>query len=117
MGLLTTHVLDTAQGIPAERMDVVLYRMDAELRVEVARGRTASDGRMGGPLLADDAFIAGTYELVFDAGGYFHHQPLDTSHPPFLDLVTIRFTVADASEHFHVPLLVSPWAYSTYRGS
>jgi 5-hydroxyisourate hydrolase len=117
MGFLTTHVLDTAQGLPAERVDFVLYRLDQEQRVEVSRGRTNADGRADGPLLADGAFVTGTYELVFDVGGYFHHQPLDTSHPPFLDLVTIRFTVADASEHFHVPLLVSPWAYSTYRGS
>jgi 5-hydroxyisourate hydrolase len=117
MGLLTTHVLDTAQGIPAGRMDFSLYRIGNDQRVEVARGRTNADGRPDGPLLADEAFTSGTYELVFDVGGYFHHQPLDTSHPPFLDLVTIRFTVADASEHFHVPLLVSPWSYSTYRGS
>jgi len=117
MGALTTHVLDTAQGIPAERVEFVLYRIDGEQRVEAARGKTDTDGRSGGPVLDDAAFTSGTYELVFDVGGYFHHQPLDTSQPPFLDLVTIRFTVADASEHFHVPLLVSPWAYSTYRGS
>lgn len=117
MGKLTTHVLDTAQGIPAERVAFALYRIEGEQRIEVAQGRTNADGRADGPLLEGDAFIAATYELVFDVGGYFYHQPLDTSHPPFLDLVTLRFTVADATEHFHVPLLVSPWAYSTYRGS
>lgn len=117
MGRLTTHVLDTAQGIPAERVEYTLYRIENDQRIELAQGKTNADGRADGSLLEGKTFTASTYELVFDVGGYFHHQPLDTSHPPFLDIVTIRFTVADAAAHFHVPLLVSPWAYSTYRGS
>ena len=117
MGKLTTHVLDTAQGIPAERVEFALFRIDGDLRTEVTRGRTNSDGRLDEPLLEGDAFDATTYELAFDIGNYFHHQPLDVTEPPFLDIVTIRFTVADAGENFHVPLLVSPWSHSTYRGS
>jgi 5-hydroxyisourate hydrolase len=117
MSKLTTHVLDTAQGIPAERVEFALFRIDAGRRTEVARGKTNADGRIDAPLLEDANFIAATYELAFDIGAYFHHQPLDVTEPPFLDIVTLRFTVADATEHFHVPLLVSPWSYSTYRGS
>jgi 5-hydroxyisourate hydrolase len=117
MSRLTTHVLDTAQGIPAERVDLALFRIEDGRRVEVARGRTNRDGRLDAPLLEGDSLRAATYELSFDIGAYFHHQPLDVTEPPFLDIVTIRFTVANAGEHYHVPLLVSPWAYSTYRGS
>jgi 5-hydroxyisourate hydrolase len=117
MGRLTTHVLDTAQGVPAERVEFGLFRIENGLRTEVVRGKTNSDGRVDAPLLEGDAFLAATYELAFDIGNYFHHQPLDVTEPPFLDIVTIRFTVVNASEHFHVPLLVSPWSYSTYRGS
>ena len=117
MTRLTTHVLDTAQGIPAERVTFTLSFVDGDDRRVVAEGKTNADGRVDAPLLEGDTFVAGVYELVFDIGSYFHHQPLDTSDPPFLDLVTIRFAVADASDHYHVPLLVSPWAYSTYRGS
>ena len=117
MSKLTTHVLDTAQGIPAERVDLALFRFEEGRRSEVARGKTNADGRLDTPLLEGEAFTAATYELAFDIGAYFHHQPLDVTEPPFLDIVTLRFTVADASEQFHVPLLVSPWSYSTYRGS
>lgn len=117
MGKLTTHVLDTAQGIPAERVDITLYRVDESGRQDVARGKTNTDGRLDRPLLEGDAFEAARYELEFDIGTYFHHQPLDVSEPPFLGIVTIRFGIAAPDEHFHVPLLVSPWAYSTYRGS
>jgi 5-hydroxyisourate hydrolase len=117
MTRLTTHVLDTAQGIPAERVACTLFRIDGETCIPAAEGRTNADGRLDRPLLEGDAFVVATYELVFEIGAYFHHQPLETSEPPFLDVVTIRFTVADATAHYHVPLLVSPWAYSTYRGS
>ena len=116
MGRLTTHVLDTAQGIPAERVEFALFRIENDFRTEVVRGKTNGDGRVDAPLLDGDDFVAATYELAFDIGNYFHHQPLDVTEPPYLDIVTVRFTVADASEHFHVPLLVSPWSYSTYRG-
>lgn len=117
MGRLTTHVLDTAQGIPAARVDLVLFRVDTTGRRELVRGTTNSDGRFDQPLLEGSSFDAATYELEFDVGSYFHRQPLDVSEPPFLGVVTIRFTVTNSDERFHVPLLVSPWAYSTYRGS
>jgi 5-hydroxyisourate hydrolase len=117
MSKLTTHVLDTAQGIPAERVDLALFRIDGGQRIEVARARTNRDGRLDSPLLEGDSLLAATYELAFDIGAYFQHQPLDVTEPPFLDIVTVRFTIANAGEPYHIPLLVSPWAYSTYRGS
>ncbi|MDQ3657545.1 MAG: hydroxyisourate hydrolase [Chloroflexota bacterium] len=117
MGQLTTHVLDTAQGIPARQVRIVLYRIDRLDRTMITSAITNQDGRVDGPLLAGDSFTAGTYELVFDIDGYFRSQPVDVTTPPFLDVVTIRFTVSDAVSNHHIPLLVSPWAYSTYRGS
>jgi 5-hydroxyisourate hydrolase len=117
-GRLTTHVLDTANGRPAAGVEVELWRLvtepdEWELIVTVT---TNADGRTDEPLLAADAFVAGTYELFFAAGDYFNGQP-GVSSPPFLGRVPIRFTIADSSHDYHVPLLVSPWAYSTYRGS
>ena len=117
MGRLTTHVLDTAQGIPAARVKYTLYLIEHDRRIEVASGKTNADGRVDGPLVEGETFTSSTYELAFDIGAYFHLQSIDVNDPPFLDIVTIRFTVADATAHVHVPLLVSPWAYSTYRGS
>jgi 5-hydroxyisourate hydrolase len=117
MGRLTTHVLDTAQGIPAAGVAIELHRVGAEHRMAIGQVTTNADGRVDRALLEDDAFQAGTYELTFDVGSYFARQPVTTADPPFLTLVTIRFTVADPAAHYHVPLLVSPWAYSTYRGS
>ena len=117
MGRLTTHVLDTAQGVPAAGVHVALYRVNHEERVEIGHFVTNRDGRVDGPLLEGEALVAGTYELAFDVAAYFRDQPVATADPPFLDVVTIRFTVADPAAHCHVPLLVSPWAYSTYRGS
>jgi 5-hydroxyisourate hydrolase len=118
-GRLTTHVLDTAQGRPASGLKIELWRLDAdgagrELLKTVA---TNADGRADAPLLADAELLPGGYELVFDVGAYFAAQPVAAADPPFLDRVPVRFSVADASAHYHVPLLVSPWAYSTYRGS
>jgi 5-hydroxyisourate hydrolase len=118
-GRLTTHVLDTAQGCPAGGLTIELWRLDlagAE-RTLLKTVRTNADGRTDGPLLIDGDLAAGTYELVFAVGAYFASQPVATSTPPFLDRVPVRFTVADPQAHYHVPLLVSPWAYSTYRGS
>ena len=119
MGRLTTHVLDTAQGRPAANMVIELWRIDLSSgeRSLVKTVRTNSNGRTALPLLEDDAFTAGIYELVFAVGGYFSEQNLSQATIPFLDLVPIRFGIADPSEHYHVPLLVSPWSYSTYRGS
>ncbi len=117
MGRLTTHVLDTAQGKPAADIEVAVFRIGREERQEMMRTRTNAAGRTATPLLADLLFVAGTYELIFSVGSYFAAQPVEANDPPFLDEVVIRFTVADAAAHYHVPLLVSPWSYTTYRGS
>ncbi len=117
MGRLSTHVLDTAQGVPAHEVGIDLYRVDGDGRTIVVKSVTNGDGRVDAPLLEGEAFTVGTYELVFDIASYFRSQPLTVTNPPFLDIVTIRFTVTDANANHHIPLLVSPWAYSTYRGS
>ena len=115
MGRLSTHVLDTAQGKPAAGMAYSLRRADSgEI---LCSGHTNSDGRCGAPLLEGDELQVGIYELSFDVASYFKASPLSLPDPAFLDVVTLRFGVADASAHYHVPLLVSPWSYSTYRGS
>jgi len=116
MGRLTTHVLDTAAGIPARGMHVELYRLDGTPR-PVASIDTNADGRAPAPLLEGDAFRAGPYELHFRVADYFRARGAVLSDPPFLDVVVIRFGIGDVAQHYHVPLLVSPWSYSTYRGS
>lgn len=119
MGRLTTHVLDTAQGRPASHMTVQLWQLSSEdgTRVLLKTVRTTSDGRTEAPLLLDNELATGIYELLFAVGAYFAEQGVATPTPPFLSEVPIRFGVADPTAHYHVPLLVSPWAYSTYRGS
>src|SRR5918997_3575093 len=114
-GYLTTHVLDTAGGRPAAGMTLELFALEDGQRRLVASAVTDDDGRTDGPLLGQGRFGAGIYEIVFDVAGYFAGRA-DLPDPPFLDLVTVRFGVADAESHYHVPLLVSPWSYSTYRG-
>lgn len=118
-GYLTTHVLDTARGIPAAGMRVELWRVDTtgERRERLGEACTNGDGRVNGPLLDGEDFTTGAYELVFAVGEYFAGAHITLPRPPFLDRVPIRFGVADPDAHYHVPLLVSPWAYSTYRGS
>lgn len=115
IGKLTTHVLDTANGCPASGIAVTLSRVghDTVLRSIVLN----ADGRASSPLLEGDALEAGAYRLVFDVAGYFRARGTTLADPPFLDRVPIEFSIANADEHYHVPLLVSPWAYSTYRGS
>jgi 5-hydroxyisourate hydrolase len=115
MGRLTTHVLDTAQGRPAAGLKVMLYRVGQP--DQLAAGTTNDDGRLEAPLLEGEVMTAGTYELVFHAGDYLRAQGLALSDPPFLDQVVIRFGIAGPEEHYHVPLLLSPYGYSTYRGS
>lgn len=117
-GRLTTHVLDTAGGRPAAGVPIELWRIDSGgARRLVASAVTNADGRTDAPLLAGADLLVGGYELVFAVGAYFAAQAGPTPSPPFLDQVPVRFGIADAGAHYHVPLLVSPWAYSTYRGS
>ena len=116
MGRLTTHVLDTAAGIPAGGMRVDLQRID-ESRAPAASFRTDADGRLAAALLDNAAFESGRYELSFHVGDYFRARGVALPDPAFLDVVVIRFGIADPAQHYHVPLLVSPWSYSTYRGS
>lgn len=118
-GRLTTHVLDIAQGRPAAGMTVELWRLDTEreTRALLRTTRTNADGRTAAPMLADAEMAAGVYELVFAVGDYFRAQRIPAAEPPFLDRVPVRFGIADPAVHYHVPLLTSPWAYSTYRGS
>ncbi len=116
MGRLTTHVLDTAHGCPAAGMAYALYRL-ATARERIAGGATNADGRCDAPLLEGAAMTAGAYELEFDAAGYFTGRGVALADPPFLGVVILRFAIADPQAHYHVPLLVSPYAYSTYRGS
>lgn len=115
MGRLTTHVLDTAAGKPGAGIKINLFAM-SNGRHLVASSVTNDDGRTDDPLLNEDTFRAGTYELEFAVGDYFSDSASNVADPPFLDDVVIRVTLAD-SNHYHVPLLVSPWSYSTYRGS
>jgi len=117
MGRLTTHVLDTARGCPGAGIRVTLHRNLGERYALVADAITNADGRCDAPLLEGAAFTAGRYRLVFAAGEYFARAGLPLPDPPFVDDVVVDFGVADGSAHYHVPLLVSPWSWSTYRGS
>src|SRR2546421_8588688 len=118
-GRLTTHVLDTARGRPASSITIELWRLDGAGtgRKLLKKVCTNTDGRTDEPLLQDEELVAGIYELVFVVGEYFATQAETDPTLPFLDRVPVRFGIADPTTHYHVPLLVSPWAYSTYRGS
>jgi 5-hydroxyisourate hydrolase len=117
MGKLTTHVLDTMNGCPAAGMAVTLYRIDDAAPRLLKQLQLNHDGRADQPLLADAALLPGRYRLVFGVLPYFRGRGVMLPEPAFLDEVPLDFGVADASLHYHVPLLVSPWSYSTYRGS
>jgi 5-hydroxyisourate hydrolase len=117
MARLSTHVLDTALGVPAAGIDVELYALRGDERVYITSTVTNADGRTDAPLLAGDHIQPGVYELVFQAGPYFRRAGAAITNPPFLDEVVVRFGVADPAGHYHVPLLLSPHAYSTYRGT
>lgn len=117
MGRLTTHVLDTARGCPAAGLTIDLYARDGTAQRLITSCATNRDGRAPKPLLEGDTCLPGGYELVFHAGAYLQALGLDLPDPPFLDLIPVRFAIADASAHYHVPLLLSPFGYSTYRGS
>jgi len=115
-GFLTTHVLDTARGCPAAGLRIVLYRVEAGARTQIASVVTNADGRADAPILPKTGFATGVYELEFQAGDYLRATGQAGAEPLFLDLVPIRFGMS-ADSHYHVPLLLSPYAYSTYRGS
>jgi 5-hydroxyisourate hydrolase len=115
MGRLTTHVLDTALGRPAAGLTIELYRVGGG-EERLATGKTNADGRLDRPILEGEALRAGVYELRFHAGAYLKAANR-LPDPPFLDVVPIRFGIAAPEEHYHVPLLLSPYGYSTYRGS
>ncbi len=115
MGKLTTHVLDTATGHPARDLRIELFRL-APRPEKLADVTTNEDGRVDGPLLEGEAFVFGEYELIFHAGAYLEKTAANLPRPKFLDLIPLRFGLSDNS-HYHVPLLLSPFGYSTYRGS
>lgn len=115
-GYLTTHVLDTARGCPAEGLRIELYRIEGEARSLIETLTTNADGRTDAQILPTDAFATGVYELVFHAGDYLDKTGTPPESPRFLDVIPIRFGMSEAS-HYHVPLLLSPFGYSTYRGS
>ncbi len=116
-GYLTTHVLDTARGCPAEGIRIVLYRLSGDTREKLAETVTNDDGRTDAPILPTERFATGTYELVFFAGDYLRATGQAEGEVLFLDEVPIRFGMADAAAHYHVPLLLSAYGMSTYRGS
>lgn len=113
MSKLTTHVLDTANGRPVANINLRLYQGD----ILLCSATTNADGRCDQPLLSGDTMKAGTYRLEFDVAAYFRSMGATLPDPAFLDTITINFGIADATSHYHVPLLVSPFGYSTYRGS
>jgi 5-hydroxyisourate hydrolase len=117
MGHLSTHVLDTANGCPAAGMKVTLQRLDDDGPTTLRRITLNGDGRADGPLLDAAAMAVGRYRLLFEVAPYFRARGAALTEPPFIDTVQLDFGIADAAGHYHVPLLVSPWSYSTYRGS
>lgn len=118
LGKLTTHVLDTANGCPGKGIAIVLWKLDLKVdsKTLLKTVKTNHDGRTDKPLLADEEFKTGVYELVFSVGNYFARYG-EYPDPLFLDEIPLRFGISDLKAHYHVPLLVSPWSYSTYRGS
>ena len=116
-GYLTTHVLDTARGCPADGLAIALYRVSGNSHRKIAETVTNADGRTDAPILPAGKFKTGTYELIFFTGDYLKANGLASEEPMFLDQIPIRFGMADVEAHYHVPLLLSPYGYSTYRGS
>ena len=115
MGFLSTHILDTAQGKPANNVPLRLYSVEVE-RTLIKSLVTNDDGRTDEQLLSEAEFRMGNWELVFYVADYFRASSLNCDEPPFLDEISLQFTMS-RDDHYHVPLLVSPWSYSTYRGS
>lgn len=117
MGRLTTHVLDTSRGTPARGVRVTLSRKKDDVFSEISRVLTNNDGRCSAPLLEGESFITGCYELSFGVGDYYRKLGVPLTDPPFLDVVRVEFGISVEQGHYHVPLLISPYGYSTYRGS
>jgi 5-hydroxyisourate hydrolase len=117
MGHLSTHVLDTANGCPAAGMRLTFQRVGDGAAQTLKTLALNADGRADGPLLDAGAMAVGRYRLLFDSAAYFRARGTTLPEPPFIDVVQLDFGIADAAGHYHVPLLVSPWSYSTYRGS
>lgn len=117
MGRLTTHVLDLAGGVPAAGVELHLARLEGGSLSRVATGRTNEDGRCDRPLLEGADLVAGLYQLEFHVGDYFGGGEGGNGSPAFLDIVPVRFRISDPAQNYHVPLLISPYGYSTYRGS
>lgn len=116
-GYLTTHILDTARGVPADGIKIALYRLSGNSHRKIAETTTNDDGRTDSPILPADQFQTGQYELVFFCGEYLEKHGLAEGELKFLDQIPIRFAMDDDQAHYHVPLLLSPYGYSTYRGS
>ncbi|VUY45751.1 5-hydroxyisourate hydrolase [Pseudomonas aeruginosa PAK] len=117
MGRLTTHVLDSAHGCPGHGIKIELYRVEGQQLELIATTLTNHDGRCDQPVLQGEDFRPGVYQLVFNAGDYYRARGVQLPEPAFLDQVVLRFGIASADDHYHVPLLISPYSYSTYRGS
>jgi 5-hydroxyisourate hydrolase len=117
-GRLTTHVLDLSKGLPAKEIKVELWHLENQSNRKLLKTvHTNSDGRVDSPLLQGEEMNSGEYELVFYVGNYQKAQGESVSESPFLNLVPIRFNISDTKGHYHIPLLVAPGGYSTYRGS
>ena len=117
LGKLTTHVLDVADGIPAAGMRIELHDLASSAPRLIQEIRTNADGRTAAPLLEGESLRVGRFALTFHVAEYFRGRGVKLAEPPFLDEVVVRFGIADAAQNYHVPLLASPWSYSTYRGS
>ena len=117
MAALTTHVLDTANGVPAKGIRIEIFKLHLSNRSKLRETITNNEGRTESPMLNEDQFVPGTYELLFHIGDYFREKNNLAEEPSFLDIVPIRFTIASLNKSYHVPLLASPWGYTTYRGS
>ena len=117
MARLTTHVLDTSRGVPARGVVIDLDAFERDSKQRIRTAATNADGRIDQPLIAGERIPTGVYELTFHAGDYFRNSGLSLSEPAFLDLIVIRFGISDPAGNYHIPLLLSPFGYSTYRGS
>lgn len=117
MGKLTTHVLDTMHGVPGSDIRVELFRIEGDSQTKIKTITTNFDGRTDVPVLEGDEFVVGKYQLVFYVADYYKNKDVDLGDVPFLDDVVIRFGLGEKDAHYHVPLLVSPYSFSTYRGS